>query len=478
MYDSPRRRGGQRGAGACARQAPVMAHEGSCRDFLRRHQAVHGNKEMKQAFVNELLERTADPRNLRLALQYLVSHGGAAPGVDGMRPDDLDDSEAWELARTIGKAILDDTYRISPDRKLRILKASGKGYRWLSIPTTVDRMVQRSVVQIVQPYIDPMFDEHSLGYRPGKDRQDALVLAERIAVGADRWNWATEDVKDAFNQVPQRRLLDIVRRTLSNGGTMRLMERLVLTGSGRGIRQGGNLSPLLLNRYLDHFLDKIWRHRHRNIPLIRVADDLLLLCRCRQEAEQAYADLKELLRVAAMPLKGTPETTIRELGKGDSATWLGYQIRKRHLHHQGHTADRQLELEWRAHGAEEQSQHPSLTLDLNPSWTRARKENRPQLPCVELDQSELEVRLTEESWVRLARKLSLAHLKADAPLRAIETVQGWVEQQGPCLPQVHLPTAYARIRATALGLGFDELPSLKEVRTIWQDAYALWCSRR
>jgi hypothetical protein len=107
---------------------------------------------------------------------------------------------------------------------------------------------------------------------------------------------------------------------------MQLMERVVLTKTGKGIRQGGNLSPLLLNLYLHHLLDRRWQRQHSDMALLRWADDLLVLCRTQEQAQQAYNDLKRQLLPIGMTLKGKAELAIHNLGVGDSAIWLGYRL--------------------------------------------------------------------------------------------------------------------------------------------------------
>jgi hypothetical protein len=109
---------------------------------------------------------------------------------------------------------------------------------------------------------------------------------------------------------------------------MRLIERVVLTKTNRGLRQGGNLSPLFLNVHLNHFLDGKWRRQHPDNPLLRWADDLLIQCRDQEEARQAYQDLKRLLEPTGMTLKGTLEQTIHNLHDGAYADWLGYRLLK------------------------------------------------------------------------------------------------------------------------------------------------------
>jgi retron-type reverse transcriptase len=196
-------------------------------------------------------------RNLRLAWGHLAAEGGQAPGLDGLRFDDLEAHEVWQLVRTLGKAILDDTYRPGEDRRVAIPKSNVPGNRMLSIPSVVDRVVQRAVVQVTQPYLDCFLGDGCLGFRPGLGINEALALAERLAVRGDRWVWMAEDLKNAFDNVRQERLLDVLRTLLPDEGMMRLLGRLVRTDGGIGVRQGGPASPLMLNVYLNHFLDRV-----------------------------------------------------------------------------------------------------------------------------------------------------------------------------------------------------------------------------
>jgi retron-type reverse transcriptase len=422
MYYTPRWRGGNV-ASACARQVPVEAHVGSWRDYLRRHErdaaaATRADKQQQRRYAQQLLPRVADPRNLRAAWDYLARKGGQAPGLDHLRLDDLDDHEIWSWARTAREAILDGAYRPGPDRLVQIPKASGSGCRTISIPSVFDRVVQRAIAQMVQPYLDPRFLDTSLGYRPDKEAHHALALAETLMEQGARTVWITEDIRDAFDQVPQKRLLDILQTHLPHQGIMGLLENIVCTPSGRGIRQGGGISPLLLNVYLDHLLDRPWARRHPDTPLLRVADDLLILCRHWGQAQEAYQELRERLRPAAMPLKGTPAKAIWDLGRGQSATWLGYQLR----HHQGRLA----------------------------------------------------AGLASKAWTRLEQYLEELHLEPEAPLLVRDVLQGWLNYLGPCFKTEDAPGSYARVRRIATRLGFEEIDSLSTFRSLWQRANARW----
>lgn len=424
MYEDPGRwRGNKRSTDARARQLPAEFHEGTRWDFLRRHEcesavAARGTRQERAEFAACLLRRTADPRNVMLAIDFLRTKGGSAPGPNDLRLDDLGSGERWDMARALGGAILAGTYCPGPHREVHIPKGPGRGYRTLRIQDVEDRVVQRAIVQIVQPLIDPTFSSTSLGYRPKKGRYHALALAERLAQDQDRWCCLTEDVKDAFEQPPHRRLLDVVRRHLPDAGILALIGAVIENESGRGLRQGGSLSPLLLNVYLDHFLDRPWAKRHPETPLIRVADDVLILCRDPDEALRARESLQEMLRPAGMPLKGTPETAVRDLAGGGRATWLGLDLTR-----QG---------------------------------------------------DNLIASMTDASWAKLEDHLARTHDRPDAPLRANETILGWLASAGMCFrPDDHLEV-HARIATTAHRYAFDEIPSREETRDCWQRAHARW----
>jgi RNA-directed DNA polymerase len=207
-------------------------------------------------------------------------------------------------------------------------ESSGNGTRTLSIPTIPDRVVQRAIVQIGQPYLDPNLSPYCFGYRPGRKTLQALAQAERLAKEGGLWTWLTEDVRDAFDNVPQSRLLDIVRKHLPVAPMMDLLKLIVTTERTRGLRQGGCLSPLLLNLYLDHFLDRPMTKERPCIPLIRFADDLLVLCRDREEAQDVYKWMAQKLQAAAMPLKRFPQTSVHRLDDGHKVDWLGYRLTK------------------------------------------------------------------------------------------------------------------------------------------------------
>ena len=427
MYNSPCRRGGSnRPADARARRVPADFHEGSRSDFLRRHEresadAARRTGRQRTEFAGCLFKRAADSRNLRCSIDYLASEGGGAPGPDGLTLDELDGSERWELARALGEAIRTGRYRPGPHREVRIPKGPGRGTRTLRIRNVEDRVVERAIVQVVQPFLDPTFAPASFGYRPGRGREHALAHAEAMAVATGSWVWVLDDVKDAFEHVPRGRLIEIVRKRLAADDIVELIRVVTDNGATAGIRQGSSLSPLLLNVYLDHFLDRPWAKRQPATPLIRVADDLLVLAQDRTEAEGTHEHLRARLQSAGMKLKGNPETAVRDLNR-EPGDWLGLRLRK------------------------------------GPGG--------------------LEIRPTDRCWAQLDEALGLAHTKPAAPVRSLDTIVGWTEQLGPCRPHLDIADVYARIASVASGHAFDEIPPIRTLEEHLLRGYRRWLSLR
>jgi len=418
MYDGLRRHVARRAGGDCAPDVSVDAHRGNHWDFLCRHEqaaqeAARGTCRQRREFARCLLARAAHVNNLMCAIEYIARETKAA-GANGHRPEQWSRHKRWEVAKLLGSILLDGTYRRGPVRRQPIPKASGNGTRILEIPDAEDKIVQRALVQVLQPLLDPGFDERSFGFRPGLGREHALACAGAMAWQADTWTWITEDIRDAFTQIPHRRLFDVLRYLGLDEAMLSLIVEVIGNDRGRGLPQGGSLSPFLLNVYCDHFLDVPWRQRYPDVVLVRVADDLLLQAHDRRHAESVYSDLERLLRPAGLPLKGNRRDAIRQLDCGQHADWLGCRLRQ--------------------------------------------------------GQRGIETRVGPKSWSRLADKLARAHAEPAAALRALEMIQGWADQLGACYDHEDRQALYARMTALAREHAFEEIPSDQEFDKVWQQA--------
>ena len=429
MYNSLRRRGGSnRPADARARQVPADRHEGSYRDFLRRHEcesadAARSTGRKRTEFAGCLFRRAADSRNLRCAIDHLAAEGGRSPGPNGLTLDELDGRSdgSWpgHSARRSGPR----RYRPGPHREVEIPKGPGRGMRTLRIRNVEDRVVERAIVQVVQPFLDPMFAAGSFGYRPGRGREHALAYAEAKADANGSWVWVLDDVKDAFDHVPLARLLDVVRNRLVAGDIVELIRVVTDHGATRGIRQGSSLSPLLLNVYLDHVLDRPWARREPATPLIRVADDLLVLARDRADAGIARGHLRDRLLSAGMMLKANPEAAV-----------AGSPLR----------GDRRLA------GV--------------PAPARGR-------PASRSGRRRRAGRSSTSIWAWPTRS---------RPPRSVPTRSSWAgpSRLGPCRPNLDIAGTYARIASLAREHAFDEIPPLWAIEDRLLHGYRRWESLR
>jgi len=406
----------------------VAFNFGSNADFLLRHQAdaaralsagISGTREI----APRLFRRIADARTMRLAWDYLATNGGQAPGCDNRRYGDFTSVEIWEWCRCLASAVADGTYRSGPERVRWIEKTSGKGQRPVVLLSIADRVVQRAAFSILQPVFEPLFCPLSLGFRPGRGSWHALIAAEYLTGTTGHQVWRIEDLRDAFGYVPISRLLQVVASILPSQDLIDLLDRILPSRQLPGLRQGGSLSPLMLNLYLHHFLDRPWAKRCPQVPLIRVADDFLLLNRTECQARQARMELIDLLLPAGLPLKEMGGETIHDLKSGATADWLGFAVRK---------APRGLAFGISARG-----------------------------------------------WTRLDRLFVLAHTRCDAPVRAVrDVIFPWLRHRAPAYASECRITVCREIAKCAVAHAFEEIPRLQKLQAYWRKSAERWANLR
>ncbi len=404
---------------------PIGAHEGESIDFLRRHERECSGCDLlsrneRYRVARSCGDRISDTRMLMAAAQHLMRNGDKAAGPNGQRLSRLyrtNRKQVWKELRRLSKEVETGTYRPGPVRKIDIPKSSGKGTRPIEVAEWQDQAVQRAIVQFVQPLIDPLFDDLSVGFRPGRDRCEAVARVVHLMHKTGRYVLVSADLRDAFTKVPHAPLLERVQALLGQERLTRLIGRIVGgNGRKRGIPQGGAPSPLLLNIYLDGVLDQRWKKRHPDIPLIRYADDILLLCHNVEEAQQAYETLTELLKPTGTQTKGTYETDTSDLRTGPRAEWLGYSLG--------------------------------------------------------LEGGEITVRVGGKFPIKLRHHLATALAEADGALVTQQVIKGVVDQLGPCYQYEDHLRVLRHIEAIARELGMGETPSDDESLGAWQRSHA------
>ena len=244
--------------------------------------------------LNEgLMEQMLSRENMLAAWKTVKSNHGAA-GIDGISVEEFEGhiGRHWETIR--GK-VLEGRYKPAPVRRVYIPKEGGR-HRPLGIPGVLDRLLQQALHQVLEPYFEPLFSDHSYGFRPGRNAHEAVRAAQAyIAEGKD---WVVDiDLKSFFDEVSHDILMLRVSKVIRDKRLLKLMGRFLRAGvyengkvtkSARGVPQGGPLSPLLANIYLDP-LDK--ELESRGLSFCRYADDCNIYVGSRKAAERVFASV-------------------------------------------------------------------------------------------------------------------------------------------------------------------------------------------
>ena len=245
---------------------------------------------------DRLMERVVERGNAKAALKRVRQNKGS-PGVDGMTVDELPKYlvDNWE---TIRAQLLAGTYQPKPVREVEIPKGGG-GVRKLGIPSVLDRFLQQSILQVLQPMFDPTFSEHSHGFRPGHSAHDAVCEAQRyiqegkrVVVDVDLETFFDRVNHDVLmgrleKRIGDKRMLGLIRRYLEAGS----MANGVVMEREEGTPQGGPLSPLLANVLLDEVDKELER---RGLSFVRYGDDLNVYVRSKRAGEDAMQTLRRL----------------------------------------------------------------------------------------------------------------------------------------------------------------------------------------
>jgi RNA-directed DNA polymerase len=270
-------------------------------------------------------------RTLRAAYALVAANQGA-PGVDGVTVEAFGERLEEEISRllTAWKA---GTYRPQAIRRKWIPKPGSDEKRPLGIPTVRDRVVQAALRLVLEPIFEMDFHASSHGFRPGRKAQDALSAV--VAGLKDGKVWVVDaDLKRYFDTIPHGPLLKQVHRRVTDRRILSLIEQFLkagimeegmITESEDGTPQGGVISPLLANIYLND-LDHQMASEGRT--MIRYADDFVILCRSESEAQEALAAVHRWTVEAGLQLHPT-KTRLVDLGKPrEFIDFLGYRLQR------------------------------------------------------------------------------------------------------------------------------------------------------
>jgi RNA-directed DNA polymerase len=274
-----------------------------------------------------VMDKVYAPKTLRCAWERVLSNAGAA-GVDRVSVARFA-HHAEQYLTEVAEQLKAGTYTVQGVRRVYIAKAGG-GERPLGIPTVKDRIVQTALKLVLEPIFEREFRDESYGFRPGRGAKDALRQVDALLKAG--YHYVVDaDLKSYFDTIPQERLMALVTERVSDGSVLWLLGQYLRQQVVEGVKhwtpthgtpQGAVLSPLLANLYL-HPMDVALGDRYQ---LVRYADDFVILCRSRVEAENALTDLRGWVTANGLTLH--PEKThvgdCRQRGEGFE--FLGYRF--------------------------------------------------------------------------------------------------------------------------------------------------------
>jgi len=279
-----------------ATAGPPLEDRGETPNVQRGGEVRPASHDNGRSGTDRLMERVVERDNVLAALKRVEQNKGS-PGTDGMTVEQLRPHlrANWSAIR---EQLLAGSYRPAAVREAEIPKGNG-GVRKLGIPTALDRFIQQSILQVLQPMFDPTFSEHSHGFRPGRSAHGAVCEAQRYIQDGKRWV-VDVDLEKFFDRVnhdvlmgrlasriDDKRMLGLIRRYLQAG----IMVSGVVMEREEGTPQGGPLSPLLANVLLDE-VDK--ELETRGLSFVRYADDCNVYVRSERAGERVLEGLKKL----------------------------------------------------------------------------------------------------------------------------------------------------------------------------------------
>ena len=236
-----------------------------------------------------------------------VKDNKGASGVDGQTFEDIEAMGIGKFLNGIQQELKAKIYRPQPARRVYIPKPDGTK-RPLSIPTIKDRVVQSALKLVIEPIFEADFEDCSYGFRPKRSAwQAALEVRKLLNFGYKEV--IETDIEDCFSSIPHRELLDMLAKRVVDGKILWLIKLFLEAGIMDGLErwtdikgtpQGGVISPLLANIYLNN-IDKGWKPLNNCARLIRYADDLVIMT--KYHSEETMAKLKEIVTHLKLRLK-------------------------------------------------------------------------------------------------------------------------------------------------------------------------------
>jgi RNA-directed DNA polymerase len=278
-----------------------------------------------------LKDKVYEPKNLQSSFWKVWRNAGSA-GIDGQSVKSFEAREEQQLLE-LGEELRTQSYRPAAVKRVWIPKPGSQEKRPLGIPVVRDRVVQTALRNVIEPIFERDFAAQSYGFRPGRGTRDALRRVEELLKEGNHWV-VDADIKGYFDSIPHQQLMGKIGKKISDGRVLELIESylkagVMETGKGweatpEGTPQGGVISPLLANIYLDE-LD--WELAGAGLQMVRYADDFVVLCRTEQEACGALERIRRWMDQAQLQLHPEKTKVVDATQKG-GFDFLGYHFER------------------------------------------------------------------------------------------------------------------------------------------------------
>lgn len=275
-----------------------------------------------------LIDKVVSQKTLERAFVQVKANQGTA-GVDYVTVEQFEQHKDENLEK-LEQALREGSYQPQGVRRVWIPKPGSKEVRPLGVPTVRDRVVQAALVKVLEPIFERDFAEHSYGFRPKRGCKDALRRVDMLL--REGYAWIVDaDLKSYFDTIPHGKLMERVGEKIADGAVLdlieaflkaKVMETMKEWTPEEGTPQGAVLSPLLSNLYLDP-LDQ--RMAEWGQEMVRYADDFVVLCRSREEAEQVLEKLQSWTAQAGLKLHPV-KTRIVNASEPGGFDFLGYHF--------------------------------------------------------------------------------------------------------------------------------------------------------
>ena len=291
---------------------------------------------------NETKSIPVSKEQVWLAYKKVKANQGSA-GVDQISMEEFDANRSKHLYK-LWNRLASGSYFPPPVKEVEIPKKDGK-VRKLGIPTIADRVAQMVVKEYLEARFEKIFSPNSYGYRPDRNAHQAL---EKVRQNCRKTDWVIDlDIKGFFDNIDHERLMLAVQKHVPEKWCLLYIQRWLtmpvqtksgelIQKQGKGTPQGGVISPLLANLFLHYAMDKWLEQNHPKVEYVRYADDAILHCRTKTEAEQTLAALDERMKACGLELhpEKTKQVYCRDYRRQDTYEtvkfdFLGYSFQPR-----------------------------------------------------------------------------------------------------------------------------------------------------